>query len=87
MASRLEMLQTLRARLEAEHLQAVEWLATSETPIADAPVDRIRRLADLHGVLCAVRDEIARHAPRMGYGPDTLSLDEAASNAAPGLAS
>ncbi len=77
MTSRLEMLQTLCNRLEAEQLQAVELLASSASAIEETPVDRVRRVADLHAVLSAVRDEIARHAPRMGYGPDTLAIDAA----------
>jgi hypothetical protein len=79
MASRLEMLQALCDRLEAEHLQVVEMLASTQAPVADFPADRVRRLVDLHALLCAVRDEIARHGPRMGYGPDSLSIGDAAS--------
>jgi hypothetical protein len=73
MATRLEMLQALSDRLEAEQLQAVELLASAGGALADVSETKLRRLADLHTVLCAVRDEISRHAPRMGYGSDSLS--------------
>jgi hypothetical protein len=78
MPTRLERLQTLCDRLEAEQLEAVEMLASAAPPLAAAPADSVRRIADLQAVLSAVRDQIARHAPRMGYGPDTLAIDEAA---------
>jgi hypothetical protein len=72
MATRLEMLQTLSDRLEAEQLQAVETLANGETSLSALSDSSIRRIADLHTVLAAVRDEVSRHGPKMGFGSDPL---------------
>jgi hypothetical protein len=68
-------LQQLRARLEAEQLQAVELLASSEIHLSDPADPDFRRLADLHTVICAVRDVISRHSPRLGYGTDPVATD------------
>ncbi len=64
----------LRDRLEAERLKAIELLASQDTPPGEIPADVLRRVADLHTVLTAVRDEIAQHEPRLGYG-DERPLD------------
>ena len=78
MPTRLERLQALSDRLEAEQLEAVETLASTASPLAAMSDNDVRRIAHLQAVLSAVRDQIARHAPRMGYGPDTLASDEGA---------
>jgi hypothetical protein len=72
MAIHLEALQTLRTTLEAEQLRAVELLAVGDVVPSATPNEDFRRLAALHSVLSAVRDEIARHGPRMGHGTDPI---------------
>lgn len=60
----------LRDRLEAARLKAIELLASQDTPVEQIPADMLRRIADLHTVLTAVRDEIERHEPRLGRGDE-----------------
>lgn len=40
----------------------------SDAPVAN--LDLLRRVVDLHGALEAVRDEIAGHAAKIGYGSE-----------------
>ena len=59
----------LRDRLETARLDAIEALAMkSDAPVAN--LDLLRRVVDLHGALEAVRDEIAGHAAKIGYGSE-----------------
>ncbi len=58
----------LRNRLEAARLDAIRRLASQGTPPDGLPADALRHVADLHAVLMAVRDEIERHGPHLGYG-------------------
>ncbi len=60
----------LRDRLEAASLKAIERLASQGTPLDEIPADVLRRIADLHTVLMAVRDVIERQEPRMGHGSE-----------------
>jgi hypothetical protein len=59
----------LQANLEAARLKAVETLAGKETPPAP---DALRELATIHAALCAVREEIEAHGPKMGWGSGDL---------------
>jgi hypothetical protein len=57
----------LRARLEAERLQAIEELAAKSGPL---PVDLLQKIAVLQSALHAVRDEIASHDVKIGGGSE-----------------
>jgi uncharacterized protein (DUF934 family) len=59
----------LRDRLETARLEAIEVLAMQDgASLADS--DLLRRVVDLHGALLAVRDEIAGHSAKIGYGSE-----------------
>jgi hypothetical protein len=62
-------IHVLRDRLEAARLQAIEAMAMQDAASAADP-DMLRRIADLHGALEAVRDEIAGHGTKIGYGSE-----------------
>jgi hypothetical protein len=55
----------LQANLEAARLKVVETLAAKEDPPAP---DALRELATIHAALSAVREEIATHGVRLGWG-------------------
>ena len=54
----------LLANLEAERLNLVKKLAADGTLSHEA----IRELANLQAALVAVREEIERHGPKLGWG-------------------
>ena len=54
----------LNAKLESRRLKLVEDIAAAGDPSAD----QIKSLADLQNALTAVREEIASHGPRLGWG-------------------
>jgi hypothetical protein len=56
----------LRGRLETARLQAIETLAMQDT----ADPEMLRRIAELHAALEAVRDEISGHVAKVGYGSE-----------------
>jgi hypothetical protein len=67
--STIHPVHTLNANLESKRLKLVESIAAQGEPSAD----QIRSLADLQNALVAVREEIASHGPRLGWGaPDEL---------------
>ena len=57
----------LRDRLVAARLAAIEALAGQEVSEAAPVSDQMRRVAELHLVLTAVRDEIVRHEVTLGH--------------------
>ena len=60
----------LRDRLVAARLAAIEALAGQEVSEIDPLSGQMRRVAELHLVLTAVRDEIARHEVTLGHASE-----------------
>ncbi len=68
--STIHPVHALNAKLESRRLKLVENIAAADEPSAD----QITALADLQNALAAVREEIASHGPRLGWGsPDELN--------------
>ena len=57
----------LRERLETARLSAIEELAAKGGPL---PVDALQKIALLHSVLSAVRDEIRIYQVKIGGGSE-----------------
>jgi len=60
---------TLRANLETERLKVVVALAATKGAFS---TDALHKLSALQGALTAVREEIATHATREGWGGEDL---------------
>ena len=57
----------LRERLETARLSAIEELAAKSGPL---PADALQKIALLHSVLSAVRDEIRLYEVKIGGGSE-----------------
>jgi hypothetical protein len=60
----------LRDRLVEARLAAIQALAGQEISVASPSSDQMRRVAELHLVLTAVRDEIDRHEVSLGHSSE-----------------
>ncbi len=64
---------TIRAlldKLEAERFRAIESLTAEGGNLNEVSTNALQRIALLHGVLMAVRDEIATHEVKVGGGSE-----------------
>jgi hypothetical protein len=62
----------LRANLETARLKALETLAAKEGALSP---DTLRELAALQAALTAVREEIAAHSARLGWGDESEAVE------------
>jgi hypothetical protein len=63
-------IHALRDALEAARLQAVQELAPADGTIASVSTEALQRVAFLQLALVAVREEIATHEVKIGWGSD-----------------
>jgi hypothetical protein len=63
-------IHALRDALEAARLQAVQELAPADGTIASVSTEALQRVAFLQLALVAVREEIAAHEVKIGWGSD-----------------
>lgn len=59
-------IRTLRDNLEEARLELIQRIASDGT----LPADALRELSIIQVSLMAVRDEIASHEPRVGFGAE-----------------
>ena len=63
-------IHALRDALEAASLQAIQELAPADGTIASVSTEALQRVAFLQLALVAVREEIAAHEVKIGWGSE-----------------